>query len=896
MFTYQKDTKSLFAVECGKKDFWRDVRKSSTDFNIDTRREILKAIEDQDEEAMAKWLGHTDYQKFALRTLRGLKTKTGKEKWQKKPNDKKLLAWADDLKKSLPAFSFSCYRYDEATVKTKDGKTKKGPRRKLVGCHLNGLAMLDIDHVENPKEIWEKLKGNEELMARVALVHITSSGHGIRIIFTADAKTGNLADNQIVFAQKLGYKADSSCIDATRNSFAPKEVDILYINEERLFDYYDEQFDREYTPMYREKKTQPLNHQFPTDDSAAGVNRSASAAVASTPAEQGNKTGSPVAAETASIKWRDYDVQSIIDARYGDKLPCAADSNRHTESLKLATDLLLMLDGDRQLVQKIVEAQPWVQEIIDERNENVGQTVESAASCIAEKEKKNASSLPSKAMLAAIQKATGKSYQEIVGTAGRRMTSEEYAASEARLNFMLERWGEQIEEMMADYPILIDICKGLKRNQYPAALFVGGGLLMTLMTRCTYRYYHRPEELRRLNNSTLIIGDPASGKSFATRLFKLLAAPIVHADKAGKDAINAYREQMRTKGANKEKPKKPKVVVRVHPARTSNAQFIQDMVNAVETVDGQEMQLHMLTFDTELDNTMTVQKGGAWIDKQCLELKAFHNEEDGQAYSNNDSILQDFNVYWNFIYTGTPLALKKKVNEQNFGTGLATRLTCIPLPSTKFKMMDREDHVDFESDSRLKTWAFKLDRMKGELTVQKIVDELYDWTARRMADAEENESEAEEMLLKRCGYHGLNFAAPFIVMRHWDKMKQDGEYWCGEFDTDETDWRLAELITNIQYACQRYYFGAMAEHYFDNKLKEASVNVRRNTKTLDGFNRLPEVFAFDDIMRCFNLKTSSAVYMRVSRLTRDGLVERAREYWEDGKKRVQFRKTNVLMF
>ena len=93
---------------------------------------------------------------------------------------------------------------------------------------------------------------------------------------------------------------------------------------------------------------------------------------------------------------------------------------------------------------------------------------------------------------------------------------------------------------------------------------------------------------------------------------------MIEADRAGKEAINAYREEMRTKGANKEKPKKPKVIVRVHPARTSNAQFIQDMVNAVEVVDGEEMQLHMLTFDTELDNTLTVQKGGSWIDKQSL--------------------------------------------------------------------------------------------------------------------------------------------------------------------------------------------------------------------------------------------------------------------------------------
>jgi len=45
--------------------------------------------------------------------------------------------------------------------------------------------------------------------------------------------------------------------------------------------------------------------------------------------------------------------------------------------------------------------------------------------------------------------------------------------------------------------------------------------------------------------------------------------------------------------------------------------------------------------------------------------------------------------------------------------------------------MERERTVDFESDGRLKAWAFKLDRMKGILSLDKIVDELYDWTARR---------------------------------------------------------------------------------------------------------------------------------------------------------------------
>ena len=895
MFTYQKDTKSLFVAECGKKDFWREIRKSSTAFNIDTRREILRAVDAKDEEAMQKWAEHTDFQKFMLKTLRDLKSKAGKEKWQQKPLEKKLLAWADDLKKSLTAFQFSCYQFDEATVKTKDGKTKKGARRLLKGCHLNGLVMLDIDHVDHPMEVWEKLQTNEELMKRVVLVHITSSGHGIRIIFTADKQTGNLADQQISFASVLGYAPDQSTIDATRNSFAPKEDEILFIDEERLFTYYDEEFDREFTPMYRDKKTQPLYHQFPTDDHADSTNRSQADVVASKTPLAGAGDVSQVDAEPVPLKWRGYDIQSIIDQRYADKLPCKDDSNRHAESLKLATDLLLMLDGDKAQVQRIVESQSWVQEIIDERNENVEQTVESAASCIAQKEKKYASSLPSKAMLTAIQEATGRSYVEITNPSTGSGTVRSIVVAEEDINRWLWDWGEQIEKMSEDFPLLKDVCKGLKRNQYPAALFVGGGLMMTLMTRCTYRFYHRPEELRRLNNSTLIIGDPASGKSFATRLFDLLAAPIVKVDKVGIDAINAYRDLMRTKGANKEKPKKPNVIVRNHPARTSNAQFIQDMVNAKEVVDGEEMQLHMLTFDTELDNTLTLQKGGAYIDKQALQLKAFHNERDGQAYSNVDSVFQEFHVTWNFIYTGTPIALKKMVNERNFGSGLATRLSCIPLPSTNFQMMSRESHVDYESDKRLLAWAEKLDRTKGELSIQKLVDETYDWTSRRMADAEENNSKADELMLKRCAYHGLNFSAPFIVMRHWDQMRQEGEYWCGAFETDEKDWRLVELIMNIQYACQRHFFGALAEKYFEDKNRDIVANKPRRPKTIEAFNRLPEEFTTDDVMRCFMLKSNDAARTRVSRLQKDGLVEKVDEFVENGTTKARYKKTGAVM-
>ena len=787
------------------------------------------------------------------------------------------------LKRKLPAFIFQA-TFDE--TKSKAGKV--GAWRKQAATRLTGLVVMDVDHVENPQEVYgEWLKVHDFNGLGILLVYITPSGQGLKIVFKARKEWGNLIDNQHQMAKLLGVKVDESCKDASRMSFICKESDILFINKE-LFTYENKEFSERYTALYRDGHSQATH-----GDNTQGTVPQCSANCAQTGQSPCvTQTGQSPCVTSDILMWRGYDIQSIIDARYGEKLPCAADSNRHTESLKLATDLLLMFDGDKQTVLRIVEAQPWVQEIIDERDENVEQTVESAAAHKRKQEEKVKEPWPSNAMQEAIQKATGKTYQEITkATTQTAVTSRK----EDDINRWLWQWGEQIEALSEDFPILKDICKGLKKNQYPAALFVGGGLLMTLMTRCTYRFYHRPEELRRLNNSTLIIGDPASGKSFATRLYKLLTQPIVEADQVGKDAINAYREQMRTKGANKEKPKKPKVIVRIHPARTSNAQFIQDMVNSVEEVDGKKMQLHMLTFDTELDNTVTVQKGGSWIDKQSLELKAFHNEEDGQAYSNNDSVIQDFFVYWNFIYTGTPIALKKKVNEQNFGSGLATRLTVIPLPATNFEMMARESTVDYDSDGRLKDWAKLLDRTKGELSVQKIVDELYDWTARRMADAKENDSKADEMLLKRCAYHGLNFSAPFIVMRHWDELHQDGQFWCGEFTTDETDWKLAELIVNMQYACQRHYFGAMAEAYFDNKLRDATANVQRQQKTIEGFNRLPEVFTTDDVMRCFGLSSLNSSQLKIIRLIKDHYVEKAGSFTENSHRRWKFRKIVAML-
>ena len=830
---YQKKKQIIFTEACPEKKLRALAASPETKLLTDCCRLALRYAE-EDPATMPEW-----FLKRFMKFCREM-TKDKGQTFLKKTNQQKLLLFAEYEKGEHPFINFCARGYDESEVKDKKtGKMKKGPWRKQKYVHLSGLVAIDIDHVEDPQAVFERWQKEVDFKAlKIYLIYVTPRGKGLRVVFRCELSRGNLIDNQMWMCEKLGVEPDASCKDASRGYFLTSTENFLYDDLKQMYaDEADEEFIQKYEPEYRAGRSQ---------GSSNSVLKSAGDCLLG--------SGPQAKSQATSLLG-----QTPESSQAAAEFPLPLERQRVGE---LCSGM-----GDRGRLCFKGIPYSW---IIDEwwkRNGGVPQEGE-----------RNVKLYQLAVNLRAIcdnkPKGISKLMREIAGA------STDPKGRGEEIGARLLEWGAEIEGMFGDFPILKDICKGLKKNQYPAALFVAGGFLMTLMTRCTYRFYHRPEELRRLNNSTLVIGDPASGKSFATRLYKLLTGPIVAADKIGKDAINAYREQMRTKGANKEKPKKPKVVVRIHPARTSNAQFIQDMVNSVEEVDGQPMQLHMLTFDTELDNTVTVQKGGSWIDKQSLELKAFHNEEDGQAYSNNDSILQDFMVTWNFIYTGTPIALKKKVNEQNFGSGLATRLTCIPLPATNFEMMAREATVDYESDNRLKEWAEKLD--------------LYEWTSRRMADAKENDSKADEMLLKRCAYHGLNFAAPFIVMRHWNNMHQDGQYWCGAFETDEVDWKLAELLVNIQYACQRHYFGAMAENYFDNKNRDASMNVRRQQKTIEAFNRLPETFTNEDVMRCFNLSSEGAVHSKTRRLMDDHLIVKVNDSRTNGGKTL-YRKTGSII-
>lgn len=277
-----------------------------------------------------------------------------------------------------------------------------------------------------------------------------------------------------------------------------------------------------------------------------------------------------------------------------------------------------------------------------------------------------------------------------------------------------------------------------------------------------------------------------------------------------------------------------------------------------------------------------MQKGGSWIDKQVMEIKAWSNEKDSQQYANLDSITGFFNVFWNLVRTCTPPALKTLANERNFGTGWPTRVSAIPVPGTGFKMiaLRRRSQKNIDADEVVRQWAYKLDKRHGELPLWPLVEHSWNWTAERMEIAKFNDDKADEMLLKRCAPNSLAIAAPFVDMRHWDEREQDGTY-----EVDDQDKALLSLILDIQYRTQHHYFGELARNYFEEQMKDATIFRRRTTRFGQCYELLPDTFTTEQFAQTFGYVNVQSASKALNRLLDDKAIVRIKrgEY----KKRVQ---------
>ena len=745
----------------------------------------------------------------------------------------------DRKKKQLPFVIFIA-TYEEwdkefENKKTHEKTTKRGCWRSQEHCRLNGLCVIDFDHIEGDvRKVWEEAyaKLSEEDKQKILFVYVTPSGHGLKVVFMADPAIGNLISNQIVLSLKMGLTPDKSCSDGSRGAFLTTIDDVIFIDKEKLINYENEDFGKKYNDSYHAGKSQP------TIQSEKLIVNSEKFAAAQDSSQ-------------LDLSFKGMPYSTIIDEWWQQNGGLPQEGERNIKLYQLAVSLRAICDNNKSLLLKVMPR-------LGLSDVELSSIVDSAC-------KETPKGL-SKAMKAVLNAQKG----QIPAGAPTRSLSP--SCDDIYASLPLDKWAEELQEMAEHYPCMKELFINVHPHKLAAVWFSSAALFGTLMTRAWYHFWYEPEIVRRLNYCIFIIGDPGAGKNIVEKFYKKIADPMIQADQCLIDAVNRYKEgrterTTSTKAQKGEALKRPVVPIRVHPARTATGEFIRHMNAAVEIIQGQPLHLHMFSFDAELDNVTKQNKGGDWKDREIMELKAFHNEEEGQMYANQDSSPGRFNVYWNFIYTGTPYALHRKVNQRNFGTGMSTRLAVIPLPDKG--LAKRHQQVNPEANEALKMWAYRLDKIEGEIPVDPLNDETYDWQSSHMEIAEFNGDKADRTLLKRIPYYGIGISLPFILMRHWEEWQEHKT-----LTMDDRDRRLCRLAMEVQYKCQQFYFGEMAYNYFADQNKEF-VQRRRSTRYDECFRKLPDEFKTQQFMEVFGCSRSAA-QRSIARFFEDHIIERVK--------------------
>ena len=763
------------------------------------------------------------------------------------------------VKRKLPAFIFQA-TFDETTSKA----GKLGRWRKQSATCLTGLVVMDVDHLgdgptpnpslnggesivkENmalaPRDLYAKWRKElPELFAEggsILLVYITPSGKGLKIVFKARMDWGNLIDNQHAMAKVLGVEVDESCKDASRMSFICKESDILFVDKE-LFTYENKAYGEKYDQEYRDGHSQETKT---NTDLADGTDN---------PSNPSNLCSEINKEE--NLRYHGIEYKEICEAWQTAQGGAPAPGDRHRTMLQLALDLRYICDNQPEMVDRVLRLCGFVQDVVRERGD------------------KEVTDIAHTACERKLYKDIPKRMQGVLESVGIHAgKSDGTAKPVGAVEVPYEQFAERLEPLLcAPYA---EACKGVSRHNWLGAVMASGAMYCTLMTRCWYKHFNGARQ--RMNPQVLIIGDPASGKSFAKDLDDQIMCAMRAQDEEVRAQETRYKQEQKKRGTSSKAQKQdalvePEGMIRYLPTKTSNNIFFRRLKRAKEVVDGEVLPMHLYMFDSELDSSISAQSGGAWIGKHDLELKAFHNELSGVDYANGDSINDILPVYWNSVTTGTQISLYKKFTMRNINDGLCSRVAIFQMEVARYQMVKKK-MVDWQANEALKQWGYRFESLHGELPLERLTDHVYDLCELSAQEAEAADDHVLDYLRKRAVFYATWLTVPRIIGRQYEQFKKTGQ-----LEINDDDLKFSTLIYDAVIYFQDHFFGQMLQDSWDNAAREY-VPRRKNSKNADAYRDLPESFTTQDVMVVLDIEVEAA-RKQCQRWQKHGFVERLKQ-------------------
>ena len=783
------------------------------------------------------------------------------------------------LKKRLPAFVFQV-GYIEPTERMVFGKPMKAAWRKSENAKLNGLVMLDVDGIENPEKRFEEIaqKWNTTVWTPelehalfdddefpgwcgafcrahgILLVHVTPSGKGLRIVFKASYNVGNLAHNQEHLAKQLTFGCDEACKDSVRLSFGFSRRDIIYIELENLLNYNNDEFEEQFGEAYRTgAHPQPL---------PKGGEQEA----------ETEQKASPFGGGLEGASYRGVPYKDIADAwlraEYG-HTPEVGERNTAYYAL-VQQCMRYICDFSEDLV---VAATPDYGLSEQERR----QCARSAIGA------RRFAAMPRKLM--AFLETMGITQKSAGGASGIRQGNEKDSGM-ARWDY--EAWAKRFTPWF-ESPVWSPVCAVLPRYSRLNGILVAGTMFGTLLSGCRLRNWYDGSDLA-LTFMTYIIGEAGTGKGDYREIDRLIMEPLRQEDMRGRKAEDNYQAEMKrlqmAKAKKEDIPEEKHFPIRYLPTDTTLKQKLERCMDAKNMFGSEQRQVACYNFESELSSKINYEKN-SWNSSQDFDKKSFDCELTGSESRSTMTRNGLVPAFFNFVVTGTPDALQKKITLRNCLDGLPTRLIMGVQYGQRYEMMKRQSRRRTDKDSDwLRTVGNRLLRCGWDVNLEQKVsvpkrwqdklgkttsftDALYYWGQQKAFALSLDDDHLGDYFRKRPPLIAVRLAAVDAIMNSLDSFEESGKLNL-KFSSIELALHLADYI----FEAQMWYFGKLVDEALDGVGVKG--NVRHDTKKVVGYSSLPEIFNVNDLVDKLSIAKNTA-YGYCSEWMKMGYIDRVRQ-------------------
>ena len=624
----------------------------------------------------------------------------------------------------------------------------------------SGLAMLDVDHVENPREWFEQVHpapidhfGEWFEANGIYLIAITASGHGIRIIGERmDGETIEAA--QMRMAEALEIKEyDAVTKDLARASYVVPREYVLWCNEEGLL-YQTANADRVQTAAPTEYRQLALpaytggknaaEKDAPTGNHAVGGGKYATERDITEPASDAELMDEGLCYR--GIPYSEIVEQLLLATGNGGG---AEVGERNTVYFMLANYMRYICDFSAEVLLRILPG--------------FG---------LSEQERRQA-----------IASAIGrprKSEMPMVLQGAIAVCEREASVSGDGLRVK----GNAAELPLPELPRLLRLlCRRLPEEYRAAMVIASLPILGTLATRVRFEYLDKQEQ--SLSFFSCITAPAASGKSFIRKPVDLLLTPINEQDAIEREKEQAYKDKLRASKNSKNQPEDPHACPRNNGVSISIAKLLQLLTYA----EGK----HLIGIGEEMDTLVKSERAGVWSQKSDIYRLAFDNAEYGQAYMSDASFNAHIKVYYNLLLTGTPNSMKRFFKDLE--NGLATRVAFAQLPDTSFTEIPVFAPYTESEKAEIVRWARQLYAIgaspqpspegKGvvKISCPQVGTVISEWLEKKRQQAIDADSHAMDTLRRRAAVMGYRAGMLCYLLEDGKWTKTVGAFaeWVAEY-------------------------------------------------------------------------------------------------------------------